>query len=70
MNSFYITFGGESPFANYLLEVQAMDESHARRYAAQFVPKWCQVLNEEEADHYAAQWGVQVIKANPMVTCK
>lgn len=67
MQNFALTFGGGSPFANYLLKIKARDEMQAREYANTYVPGWCQVLTMSEAHQYILDWGVTIIEANPLV---
>lgn len=66
MQSFYISFGGGSPLANCLIQVQGADQMQTRLYAAHHFEKiWCAVYNEKEAQDMIDQYGLQVVKANP-----
>lgn len=68
MQKFYLSFGASSPFAHYLLEVEAPSEHDVRLWASNFLQSvlWCGTYTEAELPDLKARWGYEVIKVAKM----
>ena len=64
-DNFYISFGGASPLAKHLVEVQAESRTDARYYAHKYFKDaiWCAVYPAPEAMEMAREYDLTIIKA-------
>lgn len=68
MPKFYLSFGASSPFAHYVMEVQAPNEHEVRLWASNYLGSvlWCGTYTEAELPELKERWGYEVIEASKM----